>query len=201
MEKEKQEEKEMKEKEEKKIVETKEEKGGKKIEEKEIDKKEVKKDEKKEEEKIEEKKQEKKVEEGKGKEKTMAFIRGRNIRISTKHAVAICKAIKRKKIDEAIELLEQVIRKKKAIPMKGELPHRKGIESGRYPEKASKEIIKLLKSLKANAIQNELDVEKARITKAIANIGERPYKRFGRERRKRSHIYLEVGIKKGEEKK
>ncbi len=122
--------------------------------------------------------------------KTEAIINVKNLPISTKQAVSICKFIKGKEIDEAIRNLGEVIIHKKAIPMKGEIPHRKGIMSGRYPKKASQEFIKLLKSLQANANYNGL--ENPIIAEATANIGSRPYGRYGRIRRKRTNIKIKV---------
>ena len=75
-------------------------------------------------------------------------VRANDASISTKHAMAICNFIKHRKIDYSIKFLEEVIKMKKAVPMKGEIPHRKGIGTGRYPVKASAFFIKLLKNLK-----------------------------------------------------
>lgn len=132
--------------------------------------------------------------------KTEAFVNVKNLPISTKQAVAICKFIKGKKIANAITNLENVLRFKKSIPMKGEIPHRKGMMSGRYPKKASQEFIKLLKSLQANANVNGL--EELIIVEAIANIGSRPYGRFGRVRKKRTNVKIKIKekIKKQEAK-
>tara|TARA_Y100000034_G_scaffold19272_2_gene21716 strand:- start:7244 stop:7807 length:564 start_codon:yes stop_codon:yes gene_type:complete len=125
--------------------------------------------------------------------KTIAIVNGKNLPISTKYSVAICKFIKRKKIENAISDLEQVLAYKKAVPMKGEIPHRKGkIMSGRYPKKAVEHFIRLLKSLLANA--NELN--DPIINEAIANIGSRPYGKFGAVRKKRSHIKIIAKEKK-----
>jgi ribosomal protein L22 len=60
--------------------------------------------------------------------------------------------------------------------------------SGRFPKKAAEHFIVLLKSLQANAIQNE--VEDPIITKAISNLGSRPLGRFGAVKRKRTNIKL-----------
>ena len=102
------------------------------------------------------KKPEVKKEEEKPK-KTEAIAKGSNLPISTKHSIAICRFIRGKDIDKSLEQLEQVINKKRAIPMKGEIPHRKGMESGRYPIKATKVFVKLLKSLAANSSVNGLE--------------------------------------------
>ncbi len=120
--------------------------------------------------------------------RTEAFVNAKDIPISTKHSAAICNFIKMKKISKAIIDLEQVARIKKAVPMKGEIPHRKGkMMSGRFPQKAAKEFIVLLKSLAANANYN--GIEDPIVTKAIANIGARPFGGYG-VRKKRTHITL-----------
>lgn len=119
--------------------------------------------------------------------KTESTVSVSNLPISTKHSAAICKFIKGKTIAEARRYLEQVEKIRKAIPMKGEIPHRKGkMMSGRFPKKAAKNFIVLLKSLAGNS----QDIDEPVITEAIANIGERPYGKFGRVRKKRTHIFI-----------
>jgi ribosomal protein L22 len=141
-----------------------------------------------------EKKPVKKVEEKKIK-KTEAVVNVTGLPISTKYASSICKFIKYKKINDAISDLEQVIAKKKAVPMKGEIPHRKGrIMSGRFPKKASENFIVLLKSLLGNANANGLD--EPIIVEAIPNMGARPFGRFGKVKRKRTHVRIKVIEKK-----
>ncbi len=128
--------------------------------------------------------------------KTKAIVNGKNLPISTKYAVAVCNYIRGKNIDEAISMLEQVALFKKAVPMKGEIPHRKGrIMSGKYPIKAVKEFIILLKSLNANAIVNELELEKY-VVFCKANVAPRPYRRFGRTKFKRTHVQLKLILPK-----
>src|SRR3989338_1204266 len=74
------------------------------------EKKEAKKDEKKEETKAEKKKSDEKKP---GKGEALAY--GRNAPISTKHAIAICRAIKNKRINDSLKILEDVLKKKWAI--------------------------------------------------------------------------------------
>jgi len=124
-----------------------------------------------------------------------AVVNGKSLPLSIKTSVAICNFIKNKNIDVAISLLEEVAKKKKPIPMKGEIPHKKGIMSGRYPVKASLEFIKLLKSLKANAIIKGLEIEKYHVH-GMANIASRPYRRFGKTKFKRVHVTLKLIWKK-----
>jgi len=71
-----------------------------------------------------------------------------------------------------------------------EVPHRKGnIMAGRYPINTSKEFIKMLKQLKANASVN--NIESPVISLAVANRASRPNRRGG-VRAKRANVYLEV---------
>jgi len=103
----------------------------------------------------------------------------------------ICRFIKNKSIDKAILDLEQVIKLKRAIPFKGEIPHRKGMMSGRYPVKASKLFINLLKGLKGNISVNNLDLDKTVIYFASANWASRPLRREGR-KAKRTSVTLKA---------
>lgn len=121
-----------------------------------------------------------------------ASVNGISLPISTKDSVAICKFIRHKSIDRAIVDLELVSNFKKAIPMKGEIPHRKGkgMMAGRYMTKPVGFFIKMLKNLKANA--NVRGIEEAVIVEAVPNRASRPYGRFGRIKRKRTHIHIKV---------
>lgn len=128
--------------------------------------------------------------------KIEAVVNSFSLPISTKISCAICKFIKGKKIDKAIEDLNEVIHEKKAVPMKGEIPHRKGkgIMSGRFPGKAATYFITLLKALKGNSNANEL--ENPRISEAIANLASRPFGKQGKVRKKRTHVMIKVMEKK-----
>lgn len=135
------------------------------------------------------------------KKKTETVVRGIGVPISSKTSFAISKFIKNKTIDRAIRELEEIIEHKRALPMKGEIPHRrgKGMMSGRYPENAVREFIKLLKSLNANAMANEMS--NPFIYKAYGNFASRPFGRFGRVRKKRTHITIFAKNKETEAKK
>lgn len=125
------------------------------------------------------------------KKKFEAVANARSLPISKKHAMYICSFIKGKTIDKAIEELEKVSQLKLAVPFKGEIPHRKGMMSGRYPVNAAKEFIYVLKGLKGNAIVNGLDIEKTIIYLASANLAHRPV-RAGGKRAKRTHVFLKA---------
>ena len=134
--------------------------------------------------------EERKKEEKKIVKKELAVVRGENLPISTKHAMYLCTFIKGKKIDQAIEMLKKVLLKKMAVPMKGEVPHKRNMLGARYPINAAEVFINLLTSLKANSQVNGL--ENPVITGGIANLASRPFRRFGSRRFKRTHVYLEA---------
>ncbi len=177
----------------------------------------VKTEEKKETKPVEEKIEDKKPNETKTEEKPakpqkkvkkdLVVVNARSVPVSTKYAIAICRFIKNKTPDKAVEELEQVVVLKKSIPMRGEIPHRKGPSkagsgSGRFPQKAAKEFINLVKSLKSNAENH--DLEEPVIVEAIANFAHRPWGRGGK-LKKRTHIALKAKsrnkLKKKTEKK
>ncbi len=125
---------------------------------------------------------------------TETSVRIEDASLSTKVSIAICKFIVGKKIENAIKDLEDVTKLKKAVPMKGEYAHREGkMMSGAYPVRASKEFIILLKSLKANA--NNHDLENPVISVAYANKGSKVYASGGRIK-KRTHVTIIAKEKK-----
>jgi len=111
--------------------------------------------------------------------------------ISKKHSMYICSFIKNKSVESAIADLEQVLKFKKAVPYKGEIPHRHGMMSGRYPINASKAFISVLKGLKGNIVVSGLAPDKARITFASASWASRPQRKGGA-RFKRTHVVIKA---------
>jgi ribosomal protein L22 len=84
---------------------------------------------------------------------------------------------------------------KKSIPMKGEYAHKKGpgkiaSGAGKYPVQASEHFISLLKTLAGNATNH--DILNPVITFAMANNAQAPRGRFGRWKRKRTHITIKA---------
>jgi large subunit ribosomal protein L22 len=128
---------------------------------------------------------------------------GRDIGISTRHAIEICSFIKGRQLKSAMALLEKTVRKEFAIPFKRFTEgagHKKGMSSGKYPVKASMQFLELMKALEANAQNKGLNSE-LKIIHACAQKAAEPF-HYGRKRRirmKRTHIEIaaeEVEAKK-----
>jgi ribosomal protein L22 len=123
--------------------------------------------------------------------KEEAIANGSSVPISKKQGMYICTFIKNKPIDKAIQDLNSVILYKKAVPFKGEIPHRKGGQPGRYPIKAAGYFINLLKGLKGNVIVNGMDLDKTKIYIASASWASRPG-RSGNRSAKRTNVILKA---------
>ncbi len=139
------------------------------------------------------KKEEKKKEAPKIAKKEEAVAKASDVHMSKKHGMYISSFIKNKSIDNAIADLEQVMKFKKIVPFKGEIPHRKGpgMMSGRYPIKAAKVFITTLKGLKGNVIANGMDLDKTKIYLSTSNWAARPARTGGR-RFKRCHLIIKA---------
>ncbi|RJS74316.1 50S ribosomal protein L22 [Candidatus Bathyarchaeota archaeon] len=102
---------------------------------------------------------------------------GRELRVSHKSAMEVCRAIKGMKLDDAKEFLEQVMQKTKAVPFrrhKKKMPHRKGLQkaaAGKYPVRAAAKIMDVLESAESNALYKGLDTERLKIVHAAAYPG------------------------------
>ncbi|MGD0203528.1 MAG: 50S ribosomal protein L22 [Candidatus Bathyarchaeia archaeon] len=123
-------------------------------------------------------------------EKT-AKASGRELKVSHKAAREVCKAIKGMMLNDAKQYLRDVAAKKKAVPYtryNKKLPHRHGLVNsfcGRYPIKASQQILDVLGSAQSNAENKGLDVDRLRIIHAAAYQGMK-LKRYARRAHGRS---------------
>ncbi len=129
---------------------------------------------------------------------------GRELRISPKAAVELCRSIRGMKLPQAKQLLERVVEKKEAVPykrFKKEVPHRKQIPegwyAGRFPQKAAGRLLRLLEELEANAQFRNLEPDRLKIIHAASqkaqSVAKRNPRAFGRSdivRRTMTHIEL-----------
>lgn len=102
--------------------------------------------------------------------------------ISHKHAREIAVAIKGMSIEKARDYLQDVVKLKRAVAFRrynNEVGHKSdtGVMSGRYPQKAANEFIKLLDNLESNAEYRGMDLDRLRIVNATVHKG-RKIERF-----------------------
>jgi len=102
--------------------------------------------------------------------------------ISHKHAREIAVAIKGLNVEKAREYLIYVTQLKRSVPFrrfKNQVGHKSdpGTMSGRYPQKAATEVLKLLDNLESNAEYKGMDLDRLKIINATVHKG-RILKRF-----------------------
>lgn len=134
-----------------------------------------------------------------------AKVLGRDLPISKKHSVEICRWLRKKRLDKAQAMIEKVLKKELAVPYKRytwNLGHKKGISGpGRYPIKTAKEILKLLKSAETNAQFKGMNTSNLTIEHINAHQASSPW-HFGRQRRRKmKRCHVEVIVKEGLKKK
>ncbi len=127
----------------------------------------------------------------------------RDIDVSKKAAKEICHAIKGMTIHKTIDYLEAVMEKKSSVPYrkhKRNVGHKSdlvGWAAGRYPVKAAKEILKVVKNLENNAENNQLQLDRCVIVHAVSLQGSRQraifYRAHGRSSPKtRQNMHIEL---------
>ncbi|AAL81944.1 50S ribosomal protein L22 [Pyrococcus furiosus DSM 3638] len=108
--------------------------------------------------------------------KRMARASARDLRISPKLAVEVCRELRGMMLNDALRYLDDVIALKRPVPLKryndsqGHKPG-KGFGPGRYPVKVAKAIKKVLLNVKNNAVQKGLDPDKLKIIHIAAHKG------------------------------
>ena len=140
--------------------------------------------------------------------KTMAKAYGKELNISPKHAVELCRFIRGRKVPIAEKLLEGIIKKTVAVPFKRfkhSVSHRKGkIGPGKYPVKAAALLLKLIEDVKSNAEFKGIDPESTVISHLSAYRGQTTESYFHRARGRttpkvRATVNIEIIIEEREE--
>lgn len=119
-----------------------------------------------------------------------------DLSISFKHSVEISRAVRYRSVNAAREILQKTIDLKRAIPFKRynkNVAHKHTMAAGRYPQKAAKQFLKLIRSVEANAQAKGMNTANLKITRMLANLASIPFtgKRF-RTRTKRTNLEIEV---------
>lgn len=136
-------------------------------------------------------------------EEHLARASADNVFISSKHSVEICRLVRYKTTSQAKKILEEVIALKRAVPFKRykrNVGHKPGMAAGRFPQKAAKEILRLIKAGEANAQFKGLNTADLKITKLIANRASHPVT-GGRHRTTARRTNLEIEVRETKEKK
>lgn len=116
-----------------------------------------------------------------------ATLNVKNLPISTKQSVEICRFIRNMELQKAKTVLSNVVKMKQAVPYlryKMNIPHKAGMSSARYPVKASQHILKLLESVEHNAIKEGMSKDLV-ISHISAHKGIRQW-HYGRQRRRKT---------------
>ena len=132
---------------------------------------------------------------GPAKEHT-AHAFARNVPISWKHGIEISNALRFRSVEYAKKFLEEVAALKRAVAFTRsdlDVGHKPGMSAGRYPQKAAKEFLRLIKSVEANAQVKGLNTASLKIIKLITNTAPKaPSAGRKRHTAKRAHIEIEV---------
>jgi large subunit ribosomal protein L22 len=116
---------------------------------------------------------------------TSARAIGRELPVSPKQSIVICRHIKGLRLDRAKRFLAEVVELKTAVPdtRYGSSGHRRGkMGPGRYPQKAAGMILKVLEGAEANAEYKGLVIEDMFIAHSAAHRGKSLEGRFARAR-------------------
>ena len=134
-----------------------------------------------------------------------AIASGRDLRVSPKATREICNYIRGMRLERAKEVLQEVTELKRPVPYfryRKKVPHRKGAEgfdAGRFPQKAAKEILKVLDAVEANAEFKGLYADRLKIIHIASHKGRviRNYipRAFGRSSPHFNHLtHVEVAV-------
>jgi len=100
---------------------------------------------------------------------------GYELHISPKHSREICSAIKNMRTPAAKQYLMDVAKLKRAVPFKrynDGVGHRRGkMAAGRYPVRASKELLKVLVNAENSAMDKGLEPDRMKISHASTKQG------------------------------
>ncbi len=100
---------------------------------------------------------------------------GRDMHISPKKSVELCNMLRGKNVGAALNMLDEVIEKKRAVPYKRHkksASHHKGAGPSGYPVKAAKKIKYLIEEAQSNAEDKGLDADEMHILSLCAHQGQ-----------------------------
>ena len=122
-----------------------------------------------------------------------------NAPISTKQSAEISNALRFHSTLFAKKYLEEVVGLGRAVPFvrsTKDMGHKAGMSSGRFPQKAAREFLRLVKSVEANAQAKGLNAGSLKIIKLVANKASIP-RSAGRQGRGTKRTHLEIQVQEG----
>jgi large subunit ribosomal protein L22 len=105
---------------------------------------------------------------------TSAKAIGKEMPVSPKLSREICGMIRGKKVETAIKMLDEVIDLKRPVPLKRfnkRVSHKPGVGPGRYPQKAARAVLEVVKSASSNAEYKGLDTSGMMISTISVSLG------------------------------
>lgn len=122
---------------------------------------------------------------------------GNDLRVSWKDVTEIGRFVKGDTVEKAENKLERVIEKELPVPYTkfSGASHRSGGQEGRYPEKAAKEVLSVIRGARSNAEDQGLNTDALEIQEFITNQGQE-FRTPGRHRGetiKSAHVKIIVG--------
>jgi large subunit ribosomal protein L22 len=106
---------------------------------------------------------------------TSAKAIGKDMPVSPKMSREICGMVRGMKAEVAIKVLEEVIDLKRPVPLKRfnkRVSHKPGVGPGRYPQKAARAILEVVKSASSNAEYKGLSTSEMVITTISTSLGQ-----------------------------
>jgi large subunit ribosomal protein L22 len=105
---------------------------------------------------------------------TSAKAIGKELPVSPKMSREICGMIRGMKVESAIRTLEEIADLKRPVPLKRfnkRVSHKPGVGPGRYPQKAARAILEVIRSASSNAEYKGLDTSGMVVSTVSASLG------------------------------
>ncbi len=121
---------------------------------------------------------------------------GKDLPISRKHGYELANFLRYKPVNRVIRELEEIMKLKLAVPFKrynGDVGHRTKIGPGRYPVKAAKYFLKVVKNAINNAKQKGLNVDELYVVHLSTHKASTPLS-SGRRHRSTKRLHVQVAL-------
>ncbi len=121
---------------------------------------------------------------------------GKDLPISRKHGYELANFLRYKPVNRVVRELEEIIKLKLPVPFRrynGDVGHKTKIGSGRYPVKAAKYFLKVVKNAINNAKQKGLNIDELYVVHLSTHKASTPLS-SGRRHRSTKRLHVQVGL-------